>query len=1087
MSLSEEQKQALIDYLKKTPKKEIEEFAAQSYPKSEEFGRQLTGEGTFRDTGRQSSSPAEAMDAMTGAPLRRFFFDSVRNGLSKKSMIDAAKSIGTDPSTAPTGYDVASGMGIENPYLGAAVATGVDLANLPFPAVGVAGEIKGVKNKGKIAEATEAFKEIGKKPISTETKIAQMHGQTGEVKDIVPSLAEKAKEIHDFAQAKGISMEEAEKRLKKANPFFGQPSAYDNPRNAPPIAQEPIIKAPQEPVPQGPKWPQPEQESNVIRTHKFQEPEPDFDLNDPRDRKILYEQYGYVPDQEELDALKQSKQKTVRQNRKDNLEFTEQNYTPEALTTIDQILARYPDDLKKPTASVLKKLEEIEGIDHLPYVGSKHHGDNAPNISLPNFNAKPTGIIGEPHINGGYVKEADPFSWMDDKYKAAKQLLQRHNSIGMPAVINTSSDLISKPDYIQAIPPGSTVNLYMLTNNASLNRRIFPGNASQQRLEDAAQKLKEAGIKVNKIYPSVDDVIKRSVDIYMKSPGELLKVTGYGSLDALKQEIAKSLPPKIVKPNPGQYAYGGSVKPEYQESLYQANQDMNHMRKANDDLLAFNPQIYMPDGGEVPDYLQTPQEQRNVMQQMVPDYATAPLQPMQVPQAPSPYMLPNEPGLQAEKQLRQGLPVSGLSPTMYSQGYEPIPGYPVYEETDMASTAPLSPADIQAMNQAGKAIANVPMPKAYSPYQDITGAYQKIGAQEAAQAKAQADILTQERQADEELRKDWETRTLNHQQDIEDAYQDYKEGRINPNQFMESMSSGQRVMTAIGLILGGISAGMTGQENPAMKFLQSQIDRDIESQRINLQRKGTLLGVLRDKYGSMKDAMEMTKLYNAKIYAGKMQEQALRMGGPIALERAKLASAQLLMPYMQQAMMIEMGQTAENALEVGGQIADVAMARLQALNPEKYKDLQTRYVPGIGVAAIPVDKEVRKEIMDKQTFMNLLGRAQDLIDQHGNSISMWAPAVQAEAQVIGSKLQGLARESTFGGVWKESEQKMLNKLAADNPLTVFASWSTLPQYKELKREAREDYNLLLKTYGFKKARGMDVMIPTAAPIPPKGK
>ena len=185
-----------------------------------------------------------------------------------------------------------------------------------------------------------------------------------------------------------------------------------------------------------------------------------------------------------------------------------------------------------------------------------------------------------------------------------------------------------------------------------------------------------------------------------------------------------------------------------------------------------------------------------------------------------------------------------------------------------------------------------------------------------------ADILTQERQADEELRKDWETRTLNHQQDIEDAYQDYKEGRINPNQFMESMSSGQRVMTAIGLILGGISAGMTGQENPAMKFLQSQIDRDIESQRINLQRKGTLLGVLRDKYGSMKDAMEMTKLYNAKIYAGKMQEQALRMGGPIALERAKLASAQLLMPYMQQAMMIEMGQTAENALEVGGQIAD---------------------------------------------------------------------------------------------------------------------------------------------------------------------
>ena len=239
MSLSEEQKQALIDYLKKTPKKEIEEFAAQSYPKSEEFGRQLTGEGTFRDTGRQSSSPAEAMDAMTGAPLRRFFFDSVRNGLSKKSMIDAAKSIGTDPSTAPTGYDVASGMGIENPYLGAAVATGVDLANLPFPAVGVAGEIKGVKNKGKIAEATEAFKEIGKKPISTETKIAQMHGQTGEGKNAMPELLRRAKEDYGLAKEMEVDMTKA---------GFREKSAYNNPKNAPPIAQEPIIKAPQEPI-----------------------------------------------------------------------------------------------------------------------------------------------------------------------------------------------------------------------------------------------------------------------------------------------------------------------------------------------------------------------------------------------------------------------------------------------------------------------------------------------------------------------------------------------------------------------------------------------------------------------------------------------------------------------------------------------------------------------------------------------------------------------------------------------------------------------------------------------------------------------
>lgn len=142
--------------------------------------------GRFNDTGRTASSPGEYLDSIAGAPVRKGL-DELAQG---KGIVTAAKgglsSVAADPKNAPTGYDVASHMGVENPYLGAALATAIDVgAQLPVlegaqllskgasKASGVAG-----KYLNDLAEQ-RAFKSLG--PVKSFEDSAQAKGLINQI------------------------------------------------------------------------------------------------------------------------------------------------------------------------------------------------------------------------------------------------------------------------------------------------------------------------------------------------------------------------------------------------------------------------------------------------------------------------------------------------------------------------------------------------------------------------------------------------------------------------------------------------------------------------------------------------------------------------------------------------------------------------------------------------------------------------------------------------------------------------------------------------------------------------------------------
>lgn len=236
-TLTPEQQKTVTGYMTDTPHAQIRRMSDLGRVESQDMVNSMAGVGKFRDTGRQAENPGESFDSIVGAPARLAIQEAQAGNISWDAVKKIFHQIGADPRTAPTGYDIASQV-TDNPYLGTFLASAIDFgAQMPGSmhlTPGVIGEIKHIKNIGNLTDAAEAFAKRAEAPIPTETKIAQLHGQTGEVRDAMPDLIGRAEDDYGWAQRQGKDMTTAHESQGGYHPR----SAYDNPRNAPPKVDE---------------------------------------------------------------------------------------------------------------------------------------------------------------------------------------------------------------------------------------------------------------------------------------------------------------------------------------------------------------------------------------------------------------------------------------------------------------------------------------------------------------------------------------------------------------------------------------------------------------------------------------------------------------------------------------------------------------------------------------------------------------------------------------------------------------------------------------------------------------------------------
>ncbi len=97
------------------------------------------------------------------------------------------------------------------------------------------------------------------------------------------------------------------------------------------------------------------------------------------------------------------------------------------------------------------------------------------------------------------------------------------------------------------------------------------------------------------------------------------------------------------------------------------------------------------------------------------------------------------------------------------------------------------------------------------------------------------------------------------------------DGKIDPNHFWDSKSTGQRIGTAIALILGGIGSGLSHGPNLAMQVIDKAVDDDINSQKANLGKTQSLLSMNMQKYHNLESAEAATRLHYNTVLGLQLQ------------------------------------------------------------------------------------------------------------------------------------------------------------------------------------------------------------------------
>lgn len=252
------------------------------------------------------------------------------------------------------------------------------------------------------------------------------------------------------------------------------------------------------------------------------------------------------------------------------------------------------------------------------------------------------------------------------------------------------------------------------------------------------------------------------------------------------------------------------------------------------------------------------------------------------------------------------------------------------------------------------------------------------GATQEAQAqgqlgKAEAGVYDQGMQQQQQLYKNYQQNTSDLMNEYNAAKQDYADGHINPNHYLESMDAGNKISTAIGLILGGMGSGILHQSNPVLGFLDKQIDRDVAAQQAELGKKHNMLGVLNQQFGNINQATQMATAMRQGIMATDIRKVGAQSQDPLARARALQLAGNYDMKASQTISQLAMMQSMQQPSKPGEPAQENA--------PEH----QLRMLQLSGRATPEDVKQAGEELKNYNNYLNQRGTILSAFDKSANA------------------------------------------------------------------------------------------------------
>lgn len=152
--------------------------------------------------------------------------------------------------------------------------------------------------------------------------------------------------------------------------------------------------------------------------------------------------------------------------------------------------------------------------------------------------------------------------------------------------------------------------------------------------------------------------------------------------------------------------------------------------------------------------------------------------------------------------------------------------------------------------------------------------------------------------------------------------------KIDPQHYIHSMGTGNKIIAAIAMALGGAGAAASGQKNLAHEVIQDAINKDIEAQKANLDTKKSLLSQNLAKYNDMRLAQQATFLQMQAMAQGQVAQIAAKHGG--AIDQGK---TQMLLGQLQQDGLMKGQQLQQSLAQYGvAQKATTSGVPVEAMN-----------------------------------------------------------------------------------------------------------------------------------------------------------
>lgn len=304
-------------------------------------------------------------------------------------------------------------------------------------------------------------------------------------------------------------------------------------------------------------------------------------------------------------------------------------------------------------------------------------------------------------------------------------------------------------------------------------------------------------------------------------------------------------------------------------------------------------------------------------------------------------------------------------------------------------------------------------------------------------------------------------------------YNDVYNAKIDPSRYLSNMSTGNKILAAISVFMGGLGAGIQGHgaPNAALGIIRDSIQNDIEAQKAELGKKQNLLSKNLQEYGDLNAATQATLAELNVATQAKVAQAAAKAGSPEAIYRAKMLNGELL---KDQALLDRNLTILKLVMGAGNQDPDKTISYLRAVAPEQAKEIEARYIPGVGIGSVPIPEKPRSEIIARQTLQEQVHKLRSWAQEHSGSLSLDEINY---GKALANAVQDSYRRANGQGVFREAEAKFVEGVVDKDPSKFLNEYRTDPKYKALEDSNLVELNGIKKSYGLPQATQSAVLAP----------